>query len=227
MRSDMEDNEFSPKRKILGKKGILYLVTALDDKGALEEALTAGVDFVQLREKNVTSAQYLERAVCMRGLVDRINRENGHGTLFIVNDRLDIALLSGADGVHLGSDDVPVGLARSLAGDGFIIGATAKTVETAVAAQAQGADYIGTGAFASTSTKPDATLITRELYSDILDNISIPDYAIGGITAGNAQLPLECGAWGLAVSAGIMRQKSPGDAVREFRRILAIIDTNN
>ena len=156
----------------------------------------------------------------MRHLVDEYNAKNKTDTKLIINDRLDIAVLSKADGVHLGADDVPVGMAREFLGRDFIIGATAKTVEQAVAAQKAGADYLGTGAFHLTATKPDAKAITPELYKQILDAVSIPDVAIGGITVDNCNLPLECGADGLAVSAGILKMGDAGENVRLFRKKL-------
>ena len=127
---------------------ILYLIADLyDGDERVRRALDAGVDYVQLREKNITSAKYLQDALHMRHLVDEYNAKNKTDTKLIINDRLDIAVLSKADGVHLGADDVPVGMAREFLGRDFIIGATAKTVEQAVAAQKAGADYLGTGAF--------------------------------------------------------------------------------
>lgn len=204
---------------------ILYLIADLNNgDAALREALEAGVDYIQLREKNITSAKYMEDAIHVRNLTDYYNEKCGHGTKFIVNDRIDIALLANADGVHLGADDVPVANVRkflkSISKETFLIGATAKTVEQAVNAQRSGADYIGTGAFNETKTKPDAKPITPELYKQILDAVSIPDLAIGGITVENCELPLACGAAGLAVSAGILESKDIRKTIFDFRKIL-------
>lgn len=208
---------------------ILYLIADLyNGDAALTEALEAGVDYVQLREKNITSAVYLEDAMHLRHLTDYYNKKYNRNTRFIVNDRIDIAVLSEADGVHLGADDVPVNMVRQMldsmpAGtrkDKFIIGATAKTVEQAVKAERDGADYIGTGAFNVTDTKPDAKPITTELYKQIIAALNIPDFAIGGITTANCTLPLECGAAGVAVSAGILKSKDIKKTVFEFRKIL-------
>ena len=178
---------------------ILYLIADLyDGDERVRSALDAGVDYVQLREKNITSAKYLQDALHMRHLVDEYNAKNKTDTKLIINDRLDIAVLSKADGVHLGADDVPVGMAREFLGRDFIIG----------------------GAFHLTATKPDAKAITPELYKQILDAVSIPDVAIGGITVDNCNLPLECGADGLAVSAGILKMGDAGENVRLFRKKL-------
>lgn len=109
---------------------------------------------------------------------------------------------------------------RKYVGKDFLIGATAKTVETAIKAEKSGADYIGTGAFFSTTTKMDATIISDATYSEILSSISIPNVAIGGITIENCERPLKLGANGLAVSAGIMKQPHPGQCVSDFKKIL-------
>ena len=197
------------------KKGILYLIA--DCEGGLapiEEALRAGVDYLQLREKNISSAEYLRRARAVKGLCE------AYRTPLIINDRADIALLCGADGVHLGASDIPVDEARRLLGEGFIIGATAKTAAQAAQAQKKGADYLGSGAFFKTSTKSDAALMEPETYREILASVTIPDLAIGGLTPENCGLPLSLGADGLAVSGGILRSGDIGGAVRAFRRLL-------
>lgn len=198
-------------------KGILYLIAdrKLGD-GKILEALRAGVDMIQLREKNVSSAQYLEDALWLR------ERTMETGTMFIVNDRLDIALACGADGVHLGHQDIPVADAKRIAGmcglEKFIVGATAKTVEQARLAAEQGADYIGSGAWYSTSTKPDAVPISDETFIKIRGVVDIPIVAIGGLTAENCGRPLELGADGVAVAGGVFDARSVEGAVRKFRR---------
>ena len=204
--------------KLKNTQKILYLIT--DCKVGLapiEEALRAGVDYLQLREKDLTSARYLELARAVKSLCEKYH------TPFIVNDRIDIALLSGADGVHLGADDVPVSDARRLLGEAAIIGATAKTVEGAIAAQRSGADYLGSGAFFETATKSDAVPLAPELYREILNSITIPDVAVGGITVDNCDLPLSLGADGLAVSAGIMKSEHIAEAVSAFRKKLGML----
>ena len=199
------------------KHGILYLIADCQSGLApIEEALKAGVDFFQLREKALTSARYLENAKAVKALCKKYH------TPFIVNDRIDIALLSGADGVHLGADDVPIDEARKLLGEGCIIGATAKTAAQAIEAQKKGADYIGSGAFFETVTKADAKLMSPGTYREILESITIPDVAIGGITADNCSFPLSLGANGLAVSAGIMKAENITGAVLAFRQKLSL-----
>lgn len=198
-----------------GKKW-LYLITDFSyGKEKIEEALRAGVDVIQLREKNISSAEYLRRARLLVEMAKDLK------TKVMINDRVDIALLCGADGVHLGQEDVPVADARRLMGAGKIIGATAKTPEQAKAAEAQGADYLGSGAWFPTETKKDAVPITEERYRRILEAATIPNVAVGGITAENCGAPLACGCDGLAVSGGIMRSGDITGTIRRFRSILS------
>lgn len=193
----------------------LYLIADFSyGEEKIEAALKAGVDYIQLREKNISSAEYLKRAKILRRLTEK------YQTKFIVNDRLDIAMLSEADGVHLGQSDVPVADARKLLGKDKIIGATAKTVEQAVKAEQEGADYLGSGAWFFTSTKKDAVPIAEETYRDILKAVSIPNVAVGGITTENCQKPLDCGANGFAISAGILGAEDVAAEVKRLRTIL-------
>lgn len=193
----------------------LYLIADFSyGKEKIETALKAGIDYIQLREKNISSAEYLKRARLVRKMTEK------YPAKFIVNDRLDIALLSDADGVHLGQSDVPVADARSVLGKNKIIGATAKTVEQAVQAEQAGADYLGSGAWFFTSTKKDAVPIAEETYRDILKAVTIPNVAVGGITAENCRKPLSCGANGLAISAGILSAEDVAAEVRKLREIL-------
>ncbi len=193
----------------------LYLIADFSyGEEKIETALKAGVDYIQLREKNISSAEYLKRARLLREMTDKYH------TKFIVNDRLDIAMISEADGVHLGQSDIPVADARKILGRDKMIGATAKTVEQAVKAEKEGADYLGSGAWFFTSTKKDAVPITEETYRDILNAVTIPNVAVGGITAENGRKPLECGASGLAISAGILAAEDVAAEVRKLRDML-------
>lgn len=193
----------------------LYLIADFSyGEEKIETALKAGVDYMQLREKNISSAEYLKRARILREMTKKYH------TKFIVNDRLDIAMLSEADGVHLGQSDVPVADARRILGKDKIIGATAKTVEQAVRAEQEGADYLGSGAWFFTSTKKDAVPIAEETYREILNAVTIPNVAVGGITAKNCRKPLDCGADGLAISAGILAAEDVAAEVRKLRDML-------
>lgn len=180
----------------------------------IQSVLDAGIDYIQLREKNISSAEYLMRAKRLREMTKH------HHTKLIINDRLDIALLSDADGVHLGQTDIPVKDARAYLGNGKIIGATAKTVEQARKAAEDGADYLGSGAWFPTETKKDAVPISEDVYCAILKAVSIPNVAVGGITADNCRKPLDCGAHGLAISAGILNAQNPAEETAKIRKIL-------
>lgn len=193
----------------------LYLIVDFSyGEEIIAAVLEAGVDYVQLREKQVSSAEYLLRARRLRQMTAHYH------TKLIINDRVDIAALSEADGVHLGQSDLPVRDARAFLGSSKVIGATAKTVAQAVEAQNSGADYLGSGAWFPTSTKKDAVPISQETYRAILDATNIPNVAVGGITAENCQLPLSCGANGLAISSGILSAPDPAAEIQKIRQIL-------
>lgn len=196
-------------------KNCLYLIADFSyGEERIEEALACGVDVIQLREKDISSAEYLNRAKRLREMTRKYH------TTFIVNDRIDIALLSGADGVHLGQSDVPAGEARAVLGPDKIIGVTAKTAEQAARAKADGADYLGSGAWFATSTKKDAVPIDEETYRSIRNVSGLPNVAVGGITVENCDRPLDCGAEGLAVSAGILKG-NVRENIQGFRRKMA------
>ncbi|WP_341459371.1 thiamine phosphate synthase [Cloacibacillus evryensis] len=149
---------------------------------------------------------------------------SAHGALLLINDRLDIALAAGADGVHLGQKDLPIGAARRLAGTDFIIGGTARTPELAREAQRLGADYVGCGAAFETATKGDAVVIGPDGIKKVLSAIDIPSVAIGGIELGNVKYLAGCGASGISLSGAIMRADDPKEAaaalIKEAGRVL-------
>lgn len=163
----------------------------------IEDALRGGVTLVQLREKNLAKEEFVAEAKAVLALCRQ------YGVPLIINDRLDVALESGADGVHVGIEDAPVSEIRRQTGPDFIIGATAKTVAQAQAAQAAGADYLGVGAVFPSPTKRNAIRITSEVLREICGSVSIPAVAIGGITAENAPSLRGCGMAGIAVVSAI------------------------
>lgn len=163
----------------------------------IEDALRGGVTLVQLREKNLAKEEFVAEAKAVLALCRQ------YGVPLIINDRLDVALESGADGVHVGIEDAPVSEIRRQTGPDFIIGATAKTVAQAQAAQAAGADYLGVGAVFPSPTKRNAIRITSEVLREICGSVSIPAVAIGGITAENAPSLKGCGMAGIAVVSAI------------------------
>ncbi len=145
----------------------------------VKEALDGGITFLQLREKNLSEEDFLQEALEMKQLADK------YEVPFVINDNIEVALKSGADGVHVGQDDMPVGEVRKFLGDDKIIGVSAHNVEEAVKAEKGGADYLGVGAVCATPTKTDASVVSLEEMKKICDTVSIPVVAIGGIKENN------------------------------------------
>lgn len=163
----------------------------------VEKALKGGVTCVQLREKYMDDREFIREAVKLRELCHSFD------VPLIINDNVDVALESGADGVHVGQDDRPADEIRKLAGSDFIIGVTAKTVGQALKAQADGADYIGSGAVFPSPTKQGAIRITKEQLSEICAAVRIPAVAIGGVSPYNMKELKGCGMAGFAVVSAV------------------------
>jgi thiamine-phosphate pyrophosphorylase len=182
----------------------------------VEEAVSGGCTMVQVREKAASARAFYRLAVEMRKLAKRLH------VPLIVNDRLDIALAVGADGVHLGQQDMPVEAARRLFGGG-VVGISAGTAAQAVLAEEGGADYIGAGAVFPTSSKDDAgTAIGLERLREICAAVKIPVIAIGGIHAENAPAVMRCGASGVAVISAILSKPDAREAARELRSAVTL-----
>ena len=191
----------------------IYLVT--DEKACLEkdfyicieEAIKGGVGIVQLREKNISTKDFYEKALKVKEIC------KNYGVLFIINDRLDIAQAVGADGVHLGQSDMPIEEARKILKDKFLIGATARNLEEAKRAELLGADYIGSGAIFGTSTKDNAKKLEMEELKKIVANVKIPVFAIGGININNVSSLKNIGLQGICAVSGILSEKNCKKAV--------------
>ena len=179
----------------------------------IESAIKGGVTLVQLREKDLPEEDFLREAAEAAALCHR------YGVPLIVNDSLKVAIESGADGVHVGIEDQPVEEIRKKVGNGFIIGATAKTVEQAQAAQAAGADYLGVGAVFPSPTKKNAIRITTEQLGEICGSVSIPCVAIGGISRENLPALAGGGMDGFALVSAIFSQPDIEAACRELRAL--------
>jgi len=163
-----------------------------------EGILAGGGRVLQLRAKKMSSARFLETAIAIRSLCA------ARGALFIINDRVDIAMMSGADGVHLGQDDLPVEAARKLLGSEKIIGVSTHNMDEACKASEGGADYIGFGPVFRTATKGDAHAVQGlGRLKEISSAVEIPLVAIGGISEGNMRSVLEAGADAAAVISAI------------------------
>ena len=163
----------------------------------IEKALQGGVTCLQLREKNLSEGEFISEAVKVKELCLRYN------VPLIINDNADVAIKSGADGVHVGIEDAPVDELRKKLPKGFIIGATAKTIEQAKAAEKAGADYIGVGAVFPSPTKANAIRITHKELHEICSAVSIPSVAIGGISYDNMDELKGGGMDGVAVVSAI------------------------
>jgi thiamine-phosphate pyrophosphorylase len=175
----------------------------------------AGATCIQLREKSLPDAQLLLLASeAVRTLAE-------YGCHLVVNDRLDIALASGASGVHLGQDDLPLTAARKLAGHQLCIGVSTHSVQQALVAEQEGADYIGCGPTFPSETKSFTSFAGVPLLTQIASKIQIPAFAIGGITTSNLQRVRGAGIARVAVSAAVHSASDPCVAVAEFTRLLA------
>lgn len=182
----------------------LYLVTDRAWVGRqtlleqIEEALIGGVTLVQLREKKLDEEAFVREAIEAKELCHR------YGVPLIINDNVEVALKSGADGVHVGMEDAPVAEIRKRLGSNFIIGSTAKTVQQAQLAEQSGADYLGVGAVFPSPTKETAVRITREQLREICTSVKIPTVAIGGISLENVMELQNGGMDGIAVVSAIL-----------------------
>ena len=177
----------------------------------IEEALKGGVTMVQLREKQLSEDELVAEAIQIKELCHR------YEVPLIINDNVDAALKSGADGVHVGIEDAPVSEIRKRAGDDFIIGATAKTTEQAKAAEAAGADYLGVGAVFPSPTKKNAIRITPQDLREICGSVAIPAVAIGGITGDNVSEIKGGGMAGVAVVSAIFAAQDIQKAAAELK----------
>ncbi|MFZ2090081.1 MAG: thiamine phosphate synthase [Desulfobaccales bacterium] len=199
-------------------KGYYFITDAvLSRRGNLSDvksALAAGVKIVQYRAKAVETRQMLAEA----GELKKLCR----GALFLVNDRVDVALAVGADGVHLGQGDLPYKSARRLLGSGKIIGISVSNLEEAQAAASQGADYVGVSPIFFTSTKADAGPPTGlTLLKEIRNEVSLPVVAIGGITLTNASEVIAAGADMIcAISEVVSRPDVRGEIAR-FQKLFS------
>ena len=176
----------------------------------VRSALRGGVSLIQLREKERTTREYIDLAHKVGALAQEF------GVPLIIDDRIDVALASGVQGVHLGQSDMPIKTARKILGEDFIIGATAKTVEQALEAFEQGADYLGVGAIYPTTTKVKTVLTSTEMLDKICKAVPIPVNAIGGLNKDNIDVLKGIGISGICAVSAIMKADDPENAVREL-----------
>ena len=198
----------------------MYLITDSDIlKGrdfykCIEEGLKAGVTMLQLREKNEDGKKFLEKAMKLRELTRKYNAK------FIINDRIDIAMLCDADGVHVGQSDIDAKSVRKLIGEEKILGVSARTVEEAKQAKIDTADYLGIGAMFSTSTKLDAKVVSAETLENIKKEVDLPFVLIGGINLNNVEQLKAFNPDGYAIISAILKEE---DIYAEVKKWLSVI----
>ncbi|HAG70373.1 MAG TPA: thiamine phosphate synthase [Lachnospiraceae bacterium] len=178
----------------------------------VRESLEGGVTFLQLREKDLDAESFYEEAVRLRDMAGE------YGIPFVVNDNVDIAVRTGADGVHVGQSDMEAGNVRKIIGPDKILGVSAQTVEQAVLAERRGADYLGVGAVFPTGSKDDADSVSIETLKAICEAVSIPVIAIGGITGDNVSRLAGSGICGIAVISAIYGSKNIHEATVSLKR---------
>ncbi|MEE4265005.1 MAG: thiamine phosphate synthase [Desulfobacteraceae bacterium] len=199
----------------------LYLVT---DRGlargrstleVVKAAVSGGVTCIQLREKDCSTREFIEQALAMKSFLEARNIP------LIINDRLDVALAVAADGVHLGQNDMPLEMARKIAGRSMLIGISAESVQDAIAAENGGADYLGVSPIFATPTKTDtAPPLGLEGLQEIRKQVKIPLVGIGGLNKSNAAEAIRSGADGVAVVSAIVAANDPAASAKTLKQII-------
>jgi len=204
----------------------LYVITdeevgrGLSHAEIARRAVAGGADVIQLRDKGLSGRDLFTVATAIREIT------LDAGALFIVNDRLDVALAAGADGVHLGADDLPLECAREIAPSGFIIGASVDSLDSAIRAQAAGADYVALSPTFPTTSKDDAGPgHGLAVLSAIRSRVSVPIVTIGGISRENVDSVIAAGADGVAVISAVVGEPDITAAARDMRARIAAAKT--
>ena len=203
----------------------LYLVTNSDDYSEeefltrIEAALIGGVTLVQIREKDKSTRAYIDLTKKVHAVTARYN------VPLLVDDRVDVALAAGTEGVHLGQTDMPVDTARRILGDDKIIGATTKTLPQVKEAYEKGADYLGVGAMYPTTTKVVTVLTKPETLAEIIREVPLPANAIGGLNANNLDILEGIPVAGVCAVTAIMKANDPEAAAREMKKQVLALKT--
>ncbi len=193
---------------ILDKKcqrGRSFLETA-------QAAIRGGADVIQLRDKELSTKELIQQGIPVRELTRQT------GTVFIVNDRVDVAVALQADGIHLGQDDLPIETAKKILGFQVLIGKSTHSLEQALTAEREGADYIGVGPVFATPTKPSYPPVGLELVKEVSERIKIPFVAIGGIDVRNIQEVLDKGAVNIAVVRAVVGAENVEEAAWQLKK---------
>lgn len=214
-----------PSRYDIDKKPVDYSLYLVTDRSfcppgkflyQIEQAVFGGVSIVQLREKDASSLEFYTYAREISALLKNMRSTSGRKIPFLINDRLDIAMAVDCDGLHVGQDDLPADICRRLLGPDKILGVSAGTVEEAVKAEKDGANYLGVVAF-STGTKPEAVSVSSGIFQEIREAVSIPVVAIGGINSETLPLLKGFEIDGVAVVSAIMGEEDARGAAEKLK----------
>ena len=189
------------------QRGRSFLETA-------RSAIRGGADVIQLRDKELSTKELIRQGMPIRELTRQTE------TLFIVNDRVDVAVALRADGVHLGQNDLPIETAKKIAGPQILVGKSTHSLEQALQAEREGADYIAVGPVFATPTKPDSIPVGIKMIEEVRQKVGIPFVAIGGIDAENIQQILDEGATHIAVVRAVVGAENVEMAARELKKII-------
>lgn len=180
----------------------------------VEKALKSGVTCLQIREKNICDEEYLSRSIELRKICNKYN------VPFIVDDNVEIALASGADGVHVGQKDLLNRDIRAMIGSDKILGISANSVELAIAAEKAGADYIGVGSIQLSPTKGESKVLSLEYVQEICSSVSIPVVAIGGVNEQTIPKLKGTGVAGVAVISAIFGKDDVAEATYKLKKLV-------
>lgn len=204
---------------MIQKENIDYSLYLCTDRGlmssatieeAVEQAILGGTGVIQLREKDMDAGDFVRMAESVKQITEK------YQVPLIINDRIDVALAVGADGVHVGQRDIPAKMVRKMIGPDMLLGVSATTVEEAVQAVADGADYLGVGAMFATNTKDDAKIVTIEELKRIREAVSVPIVVIGGINMQTLEQFKGYGIDGLAVVSAVMAAQDVKQAAKDL-----------
>ncbi len=200
--------------------GTLYLVTDrslakdIPLETIVEMAIRGGVTLVQLREKNIDAKDFYDHAIRLKEITDKYHIP------LIINDRIDIMMAVGAEGVHVGQEDIPAAAVRKIIGPDKVMGVSAHNLKEALQAEKDGADYIGVGSIYPTDTKKNTSPVSLQELQKICQNVSIPVIAIGGINNKNLTTLLGTNISGIAVVSAIIKTDSPETSARNLLKVM-------
>lgn len=196
-----------------------YLGDEKEFLGKIEESLISGITILQLREKNLKTDEFLILALKVKKLCEK------YKIPLIINDNVEVAIKCGADGIHVGQEDMKADVIRNLVGKEMILGVSAQNLEQAQIAESMGADYLGVGAIFTTSSKMDAKHVDIETLKNICENINIPVVAIGGINKENVNKLKDTKISGISVISAIFGQKDIKKSTKDLLQLVEkIID---